>query len=184
MNNRFYLLLPVVELPARGVAVAQIGLSADIGSTEALSEFFTLVVNPFAFLVGRLCSDTARHDDDLDASHLWGKDETLVIAVNHDHNTDRPGRKTPRILADVDLALTNRVVGVLYEDIKHIRIGEVGSKAVRGAALNTTSRGGDEPFDGGGVEATSKFLLFGLDTRNDRNRKQFLVYTAVEVKDL
>ena len=184
MNNRFYLLLPLVELPARGVAVAQVGLGADINSTEALSEFFTFVVNSFAFLVGRLRSDTTRHDDDLDASHLWWKDEALVIAVNHDHNTDRSGRKTPRILPDVDLAFTNGVVGVLYEDIKHIRIGEVGSKAVRGAALNTTTGGGDEPFDGGSVEATSEFLLFRLDTRNDRNCKQFLVYTTVEVKDL
>jgi len=55
---------------------------------------------------------------------------------------------------------------------------------MRGATLNTTTRGGYEPFDGGGVEAASKFLLFGLDTGDDRNRKQLLVYTAVEVEDL
>jgi len=120
----------------------------------------------------------------LDAGYLWRKDESLVIAVDHNHNTNRPGRQTPRILPDVDLPLTDRVVGVLYEDIKHIRIGEIGSKAVGGGSLNATTGGGDEPFDGGGVEATSKFLFFRLDTRNDRNREQLLVYATVEVKDL
>jgi hypothetical protein len=28
----------------------------------------------------------------LDTSYLWRKDETLVIAVDHDHNADAPGR--------------------------------------------------------------------------------------------
>jgi len=120
----------------------------------------------------------------LDASYLWRKDESLVIAVDHNHNTNRPGRQTPGILPDVDLALTDRVVGVLYEDIKHVRIGEIGSEAVRGGSLNTTTGGWDEPFDGGCVETTSEFLFFGLDTGNDRNRKQLLVYATVEVKDL
>lgn len=182
--NSSYLLLPIIELPARGVPITQICLGADICGAEALSEFLALVINPFAFLVGSLRGDTTRHDDGLNTSYPWRKNESLVIAVDHDHNTNSPGRQTPGILPDIDLAFPDRVVRVLYKDIKHVRIGEVGSKTMRGAALNTTTRGGYEPFDSGSVEATSKFLLFGLDTRDDRNRKQLLVYTAVEVKDL
>jgi len=55
---------------------------------------------------------------------------------------------------------------------------------VGGSTLYTTTGSRDEPFNGGGIEATSEFLLFGLDTWNDGNRKQFLVYAAVEVKDI
>lgn len=90
MNDWVYLLFPVVELPARGVPITQICLGADIGSAEALSELLTFIIDSLAFLVGRLGSDTTRHDDDLDTSYLWWKDESLVIAVDHDHNTDRP----------------------------------------------------------------------------------------------
>lgn len=184
LKDGFYLLFPVVELPARSVPIAQICLGADIGTAKALSELLAFIINSFALLVGRLRSDATRHYNDLDTSYPWRKDKPFIITVDHDHNTNGSGRQTPGILPNVDLAFADRVVRVLYEDIKHIRIGEVGSKAVRGGALNTTTRGGDETFDSGCVEATSKFLLFGLDTGNDRNRKQFLVYTAVEVKDL
>ena len=166
-----YLLFPVVELPAGGVPIAQICLCADIGGAKALSKLLTFIINSFAFLVSRLRGDTARHDNDLDTSYPWRENESLVIAVDHNHDTNAPGRQTPRILPDVDLALTDGVIGVLYEDIKHVRIGKVGSKAVRGGTLNTTTRSGDEPFNGGGVEAASEFLLFGLDTWNDRDRK-------------
>ena len=177
-------MFPVVELPAGGVTVAQVCLGADVGSAKALGELLTFVINPLAFLVGRLRSNTARHDDDLHASHPWGKDESLIVTVDHDHDTDGPGRKAPGILPDVNFSLTDRVVGVLYEDIKHVRIRKVGSEAVRGAALNTTTGGRDETLNSGRIESTSKFFLFGLDTWDDRDRKELLVHAAIEVKDL
>ena len=171
MNNGVYLLFPVIELPAGGISIPQICLCTDIGGAEALSQLLAFIINSFALLVGRLRSDTARYDDGLDTSYPWREDESLVVAVDHDHNTDTPGRQTPRVLPDVDFAPTDGVIRVLYKDIKHVRVGEVGSEAVRGGALNTTTGSRDEPFNGGGVEATGEFLLFGLDTWNDRNRK-------------
>jgi hypothetical protein len=87
-------------------------------------------------------------------------------------------------LPDVDLSLANRVVGILYEDIEHVRVREVSSKAVRGAALDTTTGGGDETFHGGCVKSTGKLLLLRLDTWDDRDREELLVYAAVKVKDL
>ena len=179
MNIGVYLLFPVIELPARGVSIAQVSLCADIDSAEAPGKLLAFIIDSFAFFIGRLRSDTARHDDDLDTNYPWRDDESLVIAVDHDHNTNGSGRQAPRVLPDVDLTLTDRVIGVLHEDIKHVWVGEVGSKAVRGSTLNTTTGSGDEPFNSGGVEATSEFLLFRLDTWNDRNRKQFFVYAAV-----
>ena len=164
-------MLPVVELPTRGVTVTQVCLGADMCGAKTLGEFLAFVIDPLAFLVGRLRGDTARDDDGLDACYPWREDESLVVAVDHDHDADGTGRQTPRILPDVDLALTDRVVGILNEYIKHVRIGEVGSEAVRGSALNTTTRRGDETLDGGCVEPASKFLLFGLDAWNDRDRE-------------
>lgn len=185
MDTRwFYLLFPVVELPARGITVAQVCLGANIDGTETLGELLAFVVNLFSFLIGSLRCNTTRYDNDLDTSHPWWKDKPLVIAMDHDHDTNGPGGQTPGILPDVDLSLANRVVGILYEDIEHILIGEVCSKAVGGAALNTTTRGGDETFDGGCVKSTGKLLLLRLDAWDDRDREELLVYAAVEVEDL
>ena len=50
---------------------------------------------------------------------------------------------------------------------------------MRGSTLNTTTGGGDETFDGSGVQASSEFLLLGLDTRDDGDGKELLVNTAV-----
>lgn len=177
-------MFPVIELPARSVAVAQICLGADVSSTETLGELFAFVINLFSFLVRSLRSYAARHDNDLDASYPRRENKSLVIAVNHDHDTNGPGRQTPGILPDVYFPLTNRVVGILYKDIKHIWIGEVGSKAVRGAALNTAAGRGDETFNGGCVKSTGKLLLLGFDTWDDRDREELLIYAAIEVKDL
>lgn len=95
MQDGSYLLFPVVELPAGGVAIAQICLGADVRSAKTLGKLLTLVVNPFAFLIGSLRSNTTRHDDDLDAGYPRGKNEPLIVTVDHDHNTNGPGRKTP-----------------------------------------------------------------------------------------
>jgi hypothetical protein len=87
MRDGVYLLFPVVKLPARSVAVAQICLGADVGGTETLGEFLAFVINSLSFLVGGLRGDTARHNNSLDAGYPRRKDESLVIAVDHNHDT-------------------------------------------------------------------------------------------------
>ena len=149
-----------------------------------MGQLLAFVVNLFSFLVGGLCGYTTRNDNSLNASYPWGENKPLVIAVDHDHNTNGTGRQTPGVLPDIDLSLTNRVIGVLYENIKHVRIGEVGSKAVRGASLDTAAGGRNETFDSGCIKSAGKLLLFRLDAWDDWDRKEFLVYAAVEVKNL
>jgi hypothetical protein len=55
---------------------------------------------------------------------------------------------------------------------------------MRGSSLNTTARGRNKTFNRSGIEGTSELLLLGLDTRNDRDSKEFLVHAAVQVEDL
>jgi hypothetical protein len=55
---------------------------------------------------------------------------------------------------------------------------------VRGSSLNTTARRRNKAFNRGGIEGTGKLLLLGLDARNDRDSKEFLIHAAVQVEDL
>lgn len=50
--------------------------------------------------------------------------------------------------------------------------------------LDTPSGGGDESFDGGGVEATCEFLFFGFDAGDDGDGEEVFVDLAVELEDL
>lgn len=51
-------------------------------------------------------------------------------------------------------------------------------------ALDTAPGCGDETLDGGGVQSSGEFLFLGLDTGNNGNGEELLVYAAVEVEDL
>ena len=46
--------------------------------------------------------------------------------------------------------------------------------------MDTTSGSGDKAFNGGGVKTSSKFLLLGFNTRNDRDGEKVFVYLTVE----
>lgn len=50
--------------------------------------------------------------------------------------------------------------------------------------LNSTSGGGDETFEGGGVQASGEFLFLGFHTWDDGNGEEVFVDLAVEVEDL
>lgn len=50
--------------------------------------------------------------------------------------------------------------------------------------MDATARGGDETFDGGGVETACEFFLFGFDAGDDGNCEKFFVYATVEIEDL
>ncbi len=178
------LLFPVVEFVPRGVALAQVSFGSDTSILERLGEFVAGVVDQRAGLVGRLGGDTTRHNDHLDASHTRGKNQTLVITMHHDHNTDRPRRETPRVLPDIELRLPDFILGILNRDIEHLRPGEVLSETVGGGGLDATSRGGDEAFDGGGVQTAGEFLLLGFDTGDDGDGEELFVYSAVQLEDL
>jgi hypothetical protein len=74
------------------------------------------------------------------------------------------------------------VVGVLDGDVEHL--GEVLPEAVRRAALDSATGGGDEALDGGGVEAAGELLLLRLDSGDDGNGEKLLVDATVQLEDL
>jgi hypothetical protein len=75
--------------------------------------------------------------------------------------------------------LTCRVVGILDEDVEHLRSGEVLAETVRSCPLDATTGCGDEAFYGGGVKPAGKFLLLRLYSRDNGDRKKILEDAAV-----
>ena len=55
---------------------------------------------------------------------------------------------------------------------------------MRCRGLDAPAGGGDKAFDGRCVEPTSELFLLGLDTWNDRNGEEVLIYLAIEIEDL
>ena len=66
-------------------------------------------------------------------------------------------------------------------DVEHL--GEVLTQAVRGGGLNSTTVGGNEGFDGGGVETSSKLFFLGLSTLDHGNSQQLFINTSIIIKD-
>ena len=53
-----------------------------------------------------------------------------------------------------------------------------------GCPLDSTTIGGNERFNGGGVKPTSKLLLLGLDARDHRDRQELFVDATIKIQDL
>ena len=81
--------------------------------------------------------------------------------MDHNHNTEGTGGKSPRRLPR-NLTLT---LGILVGNVKHL--AKVLPEVVAGGALNGPSRHGNVGFDGGGLMSAGKLLLLGLEPRND-----------------
>ena len=179
-----HLLFPIVELVSRRVSLPQICLGSNSNLFQSCRKLFARSVNLLPVLVGCTSSNTARYDDSLNGSYPGRKDQTLVISVNHDHHTNRTGTKTPRVLPNVQLPLARRIARILYDDVEHLSPGKVLTKAVRRGSLDSSSRGGDEPLQGGRVKPSGEFLLLRLYPGDDRNSEEVLIYLSVEVEDL
>lgn len=176
--------LPVVELVAGGVGVAEIGVGADAGLLEALLDGPDLVVELLALGLGGLCGETAGDEDGLNVGDAGREDETLVVAVDHDADADDTGGETPGVLPDEEgiLLLGFRGGGVLDGDAKHL--GEVLAETVGGGTLDTTSGGGDIALAGGGEETAGKLLLLGLAATDGGDGKELRVDARVVVENL
>ena len=177
-NN--HLLFPIIELVPRRVTLPQIRVGPNTSLPQRLREIFTSRVNIRALLICRTCGDTTRNNNDLNACHTRGKDQSLVVTMDHHHNTDDSRRETPRVLPDIGL---RAVIRILHEDVEHLRPGKVLSQTVRCCSLDTTSSGRDETFDSRGVKPTSKFLFLRLDSWDDGHGEEVFVDLTVEVED-
>lgn len=135
-------------------------------------------------LLVRLDRDSTRDDNSLDTRNLRREYQALVIAVDHDHNANRPGTQTPAVLPHIQLLLASRIIGVLDDDVEHLGAREVLTETMGSCTLDTASGSRDEALHGRRVQSTCELLLLGLDTGNDRDSEKVLVYFAVELEDL
>lgn len=183
-ENIINLLFPVIEFVAWSIPVAQICLGPDVCLLQCLRQFFACLVNLCTLLVGRTGTDPTGDDDDLDTCYPRGKDETLVVAVHHDHNTDRTRGKAPGILPDICLTLSTRVVRVLNEYVEHLRARKILPEAVGSGSLDPASGCWDKAFYGGGIQSSGEFFFLRFHTGDDGDCQELLVDAAVEVKNL
>ena len=176
--------LPLVELPARGVALAQIADGADTRSGKNRDQAVDLGVQLLALLVRGLGGNADRDDDGLGLSDTGREHKATVVTVDHNHDTQGTGRETPGVLPNMDrgLLLVTLGGGILDGDVEHL--AEVLPKTVRGTTLDTTASGGNVALHGGGVGTTGKLLLLRLLTLDHGNGQELLIDAGVQVQNL
>lgn len=55
---------------------------------------------------------------------------------------------------------------------------------MRCSTLDPSTRSGNEPFNGGSVEPSSKLFFFRLNSRDYGDSEEFFVHATVEVEDI
>ncbi|KAH3662075.1 hypothetical protein OGAPHI_006256 [Ogataea philodendri] len=158
--------LPVGELPTRRVVCSEIGDSTHLRGRQLLLQLGTSLVQLLFDLLGGLVGNTNRNDHDLVLRHSWRNHQSLVVGVDHHHDTNDSSRQTPRSLVSKNLWML-RTKRVFHRNAEHL--GEVLTQVVRGSTLNTSSTGWNVTFTCGGVQSSSKLLVLGLDTLYHRN---------------
>lgn len=162
------------------VTISLVRLSSDVNALEILDELVDGLVNLSPDLGRDLGGHTGGDDDDLDRSHSRRGNETLIVSVSHDHDSDRSSRKTPRVLPDVHRR--SGLGGVLDFDVEHL--GEVLTETVRRRSLDTSTGRRDKTLDGGGEETTGKLFVHRLDTLHHGHGEKLLVDPSVKIEDL
>lgn len=176
--------LPVVELVAWGVRLTEIGLDAEARLLKAFGDGVNLVEEGFTLVLGNLVVETAWDNDDLEVGDAWWEDETLVVTVNHDHDTNDTGGETPRVLPDKERILLLTLLGswVLDSDVEHL--GEVLTQAMGSGALDTTSSGWNVTLDGGGEKTSGELFLLSLLSLDGWDGEELRVNVRVVLENL
>jgi hypothetical protein len=102
------------------------------------------------------------------------QDQSSVVTVNHNHDTNRTSGQAPRCLP---WNLSGSFV-ILEANVKHLP--KVLSKVVRSGALNGTSRNWDVGFNSGGLESSSKLFLLRLVSLDYGDRQEFLIDSPIQ----
>ena len=178
--------LPLVELEASRVALTVVEVGANTGGLEGLGQLVDLVDDVLAVLVRGLVVETDGNKDSLDVGNARWDNETLVVTVHENHDTDRTSGETPAVLPNVNLvsllAILDDLLVVFNGNVEHLR--EVLAQAMRCCGLDTSADGGNETLDGGRVVCARELLVDGLGTLDDRNGKELLVDGRIVVQNL
>ena len=142
-QNGTNLLFPIIELIAWGISFTQISFSSNPRLLQSLCQFLTSPVDIPPLFIRCLRRNPTRNNNSLNTSDARWKNQSLIIAMDHDHNTNRTRGQSPRVLPYEWFGTIDRIFD---EYVKHLRTGKVLTKAMRGGCLNTTSRSRDETF--------------------------------------
>ena len=114
----------------------------------------------------------------LDTGHLGREDKSLVVAVHHDDDADRPGGDGPRVLVG---EASVPCVGVFEGQVEHLR--EVLAEVVGGGRLDAATCGRDVRLHRGGEISTGELLLLRLAALDDWHGHVLLIDLFVKVDD-
>lgn len=181
----YALQLPVVEFVSRAVGFTGIRLDTDSGFLEGIGDLLDACQEGLSFLLGGARGEAAGDDDDLVGRDTGREDQPLVVAVNHNHDSNDAGRQTPRVLPDKKFLIVFRVavfpVGILDDDVEHL--AKVLAETVGCGTLDSAASGRDIALAGSCEKAASEFLFFGLASLNCWNGEELGVHACVPVKD-
>ena len=161
----------MVVLPTGGVVLALIDISAYAGGLEQIAQSVGVVDQ--GLLIRGFHENRA--DNHLDRRDTRGQHKTLIISVAHDAHADGSGGKSPGCLPG-DRATT---LLILIENLEHFT--KVLAQIVRGGGLNSAASFVDKSFDGGGVQATCKFLSLSLGSLHDGNGQELLICLFIHI---
>ena len=164
--------LPVVELEAGADVIAIVHLNPDAGLLE-LQEDAIGAVHHFA-LLGIVLEDG--HDHGLGGGQAGRQDQSLVVAVDHDHGADDAARDGP----GGGLAVLQRVALIEILDIERLRkvLPEVMRRAGLQGALVPHHR-----LDGGSDLRAGELLGFTFGSGEDWDGGLFAAEAFVDLED-
>jgi len=167
--------LPMRKLAKRSETRTIIEFSTNSLCIERVDDLFGLVVDVF---VG-LSLEDQRNDDDLNGGNTRRKNETTIITMNHDHDTNRTSRKAPRVLNNV----LNSTFLVLKVNIKVLFLRKVCPQAMTRCSLNGLSTALDKGLNGRRVSGTSKLFLLRLSTSCDGYGEEIFISRSIVLED-
>ncbi|VVB81082.1 Uncharacterised protein [uncultured archaeon] len=118
-----------------------------------------------------------RNNHNLQRSNPGRDNQTLIITVVENHRADTPRRETPTVL------IRQSTLTFLIQERNAKTLGKTLTKMMACSSLHCLARR-SHCFNTGRIISTSKLLIIRLFALNDRNCKQFLKNTPVQLKNI
>mmetsp|Transcript_16690 Transcript_16690/g.27253 ORF Transcript_16690/g.27253 Transcript_16690/m.27253 type:complete len:413 (+) Transcript_16690:299-1537(+) len=168
------LLLPMSILPTGVVDRTIIQLASNILILQLLENASTIILEVLQWM---LLTNNG-HNHRLQWGNLRGQDQSGIISMDHNHNTNSTSGQSPtRLPCNLSLALF-----ILIIDIKHLT--KVLSQMMTRGTLNRTSSHWHIRLYRSSRMPTGKLLLLSLVPRNNRHSQQLLINPTIQIQRL